>query len=165
MTIRSINIATLKKVKNTVIGNPSAKLDLAQDEVFVATLVNCLNDPEQFEGGSQDNIRVEAAQVISSLSYGSPEALQSLLRADAHQAFLYAISRFEPNEPIAVKFAFARALRAVAVATAELVGPSQWGSKTTSPPCAKKPKSPSSTSSSSKCSMSTCRSSSTRRRR
>ncbi|KAI0045366.1 ARM repeat-containing protein [Auriscalpium vulgare] len=136
MTIPTINVATLKKVKNTVIGNPSAKSTLAEDEIFVATLVDCLNAPEQFEGprGSQDDIRVEAAQIISSLSYGSPEALRSLLHANAHQALLYAISRFEPTEPPQVKAAFARALRALAAAAAELVGPTQWGLRDDSSP-------------------------------
>ncbi|THH14939.1 hypothetical protein EW146_g5460 [Bondarzewia mesenterica] len=133
MTIKTINVATLKKVKNDVIGNPSAKSALAQDEVFVATpahrLVDCLNAPEQFEGprGSQDDIRIEAAQVMSSLSYGTPEALRSVLCANAHQAFLYAISKFDASESVAIRAAFARALRSLAAATAELVGPSQWG--------------------------------------
>jgi hypothetical protein len=65
---------------------------------------------------------------------GSPEALRSLLHANAHQAFLYAISRFDPSEPTAIKAAFARALRAIAVACAELVGPSQWGLRDDSSP-------------------------------
>jgi hypothetical protein len=65
---------------------------------------------------------------------GSPEALRSLLHANAHQAFLYAISRFGPSEPTATKAAFARALRAIAVACAELVGPSQWGLRDDSSP-------------------------------
>jgi hypothetical protein len=41
MTIQTstLNVATLKRVKNSVIGNPSAKLLLAQDELFVATSV------------------------------------------------------------------------------------------------------------------------------
>jgi hypothetical protein len=65
---------------------------------------------------------------------GSPEALRSLLHANAHQAFLYAISRFDPSEPTATKAAFARALRAIAVACAELVGPSQWGLRDDSSP-------------------------------
>ncbi|KAI9446024.1 ARM repeat-containing protein [Lactarius indigo] len=129
MTVQTVNVSTLKRVKNNVIGNPSAKLALAADELFVATLVKCLNAPEQFEeaAGSQDDIRVEAAQVITSLSYGSPEALRGLLHANAHQSFLYAISRFGPSEPVPIKAAFARALRAIAAACAELVGPSQWG--------------------------------------
>jgi hypothetical protein len=118
----------------------------------LVSLVKCLNAPEQFEeaAGSQDDIRVEAAQVITSLSYGaasycarlshvyssicrcvntigSPAALRGLLHANAHQAFLYAISRFGPSEPVPIKAAFARALRAIAAACAELVGPSQWG--------------------------------------
>jgi len=65
---------------------------------------------------------------------GSPEALRSLLHANAHQAFLYAISRLDPSESTAVKAAFARALRAMAVACAELVGPSQWGLRDDSSP-------------------------------
>jgi hypothetical protein len=65
---------------------------------------------------------------------GSPQALCSLLHANAHQAFLYAISRFDPSEPTATKAAFARALRAIAAACAELVGPSQWGLRDDSSP-------------------------------
>lgn len=39
MTITTLNVAILKKVKNDVIGNPSAKLSIARDEVFVSTSV------------------------------------------------------------------------------------------------------------------------------
>ena len=96
MTIQTVNVSTLKRVKNNVIGNPSAKLSLSQDELFVATsvsrffltipltillfsLVKCLNAPEQFEeaAGSQDDVRVEAAHVITSLSYGAQPLLRS----------------------------------------------------------------------------------------
>jgi hypothetical protein len=65
---------------------------------------------------------------------GSPQALRSLLHANAHQAFLYAISRFDASESTATKAAFARALRAIAAACAELVGPSQWGLRDDSSP-------------------------------
>ena len=43
------------------------------------SLVKCLNAPEQFEeaAGSQDDIRVEAAQVITSLSYGAGSLLRT----------------------------------------------------------------------------------------
>lgn len=41
MTVQTVNVTTLKRVKNNVIGNPSAKLLLAQDELFVATYVTC----------------------------------------------------------------------------------------------------------------------------
>jgi hypothetical protein len=57
------------------------------------------------------------------------EGLASLLRANAHQAFLYALSNFNPEESITFKAAFARGLRVLAVAFAECVGPSQWGLK------------------------------------
>jgi hypothetical protein len=105
MTIQTVNVSTLKRVKNNVIGNPSAKLLLSQDELFVATsatghhssvsselnhprssLVKCLNAPEQFEeaAGSQDDIRVEAAHVITSLSYGAPPLLRTHLPYTDH---------------------------------------------------------------------------------
>lgn len=43
MTVQTVNVSTLKKVKNNVIGNPSAKLLLAQDELFVTTSVSRLS--------------------------------------------------------------------------------------------------------------------------
>lgn len=57
---------------------------------------------------------------------GSPQALSSLLRAGAHEALLYAISRFGPTDPAPLCAAFARALRALTVSLAELVGPHHW---------------------------------------
>jgi armadillo repeat-containing protein 8 len=50
-----------------------------------------------------------------------------MLRANAHRAVLYAISRFSASDSPALKAAFARALRALASACAEIVGPSLWG--------------------------------------
>lgn len=35
MTVQTVNVASLKNVKNSVIGNPTAKLALAKDEAFV----------------------------------------------------------------------------------------------------------------------------------
>jgi hypothetical protein len=35
MTFTPITLSSLKTIKNTVIGNPSAKVQLAQDEGFV----------------------------------------------------------------------------------------------------------------------------------
>lgn len=65
---------------------------------------------------------------------GSSDALRTLLRYNAHQAFLYAISVFQPAESPRLKAAFARALRALAVAVADAVGPSQWGLRNDAPP-------------------------------
>lgn len=63
----------------------------------------------------------------STLVLGSPDALRTLLRLNTPQALLYAISTFPPSESAALKAALARALRAVAAAIADVVGPSQWG--------------------------------------
>jgi armadillo repeat-containing protein 8 len=177
MTIQTVNVSTLKRVKNNVIGNPSAKLSLAQDELFVATSVACLS-PSRFPSKPplpassnastlQNNSRRLRDRRMMSVSRlptsspryltvrrhyygtypthslrssspspipGSPEALRSILHANAHRAFLFAMSRFGPSEPTATKAAFARALRAIAAACAELVGPSQWGLKDDSSP-------------------------------
>jgi hypothetical protein len=174
MTVQTVNVSTLKRVKNNVIGNPSAKLLLAQDELFVDTSVSTLSflilltltQPRQSPQRTR-TIRgccgitgqypcrgrpchhllilwcaIIARGVFFTYEYpfsllpflGSPQALRSLLHANAHQAFLYAISRFDPSEPTATKAAFARALRAIAAACAELVGPSQWGLRDDSSP-------------------------------
>ncbi|KAL6300508.1 ARM repeat-containing protein [Sparassis latifolia] len=128
MTITALNLSTLKKVKNSVIGNPTAKVALAEDEAFIRMLVDCINNPlpslEESQG-SQDDIRIEAAHVISSLSYGSSSALRALLRFNAHRSFIFAISNFQPSGSL--KASYARALRALAAAIAEEVGPSKWG--------------------------------------
>ncbi|KAK2459445.1 hypothetical protein APHAL10511_008556 [Amanita phalloides] len=115
----TINVASLKQVKNAVIGNPSAKRLFAEDEGFVRLLVDALD--------GQPDIRTEAAHVIASLSYGEPQALSTLLHAGAHHAILHAISSFRPDLPFPLRAAFARALRTLSVSLADLVGPPQWG--------------------------------------
>ncbi|KAF8163814.1 armadillo-type protein [Crassisporium funariophilum] len=135
MTIPTVTVASLKKYKNSVIGNPVAKLKLVRDEHFIATLIDCLNPPNietphsQSSKSSQDALRIEAAHVLASLSYGSEEALSTLLRANSHHAFLYAISQFTPADPPALRAAFSRALRALAASIADIIGPSLWGLK------------------------------------
>ena len=59
--------------------------------------------------------------------------MRSLLRYNAHQAFPYAISFFQPTESPRLKAAFARALRAFVVAVADVVGPSQCGLRNDAP--------------------------------
>ncbi|KAJ7743916.1 armadillo-type protein [Mycena maculata] len=126
MTFTPLSLSNLKAIKNTVIGNPSAKVQLAQDQVFIQTLVQCLNDPPPTDP-QEDDLRIEAAHVIASISYGSESVLGTLLRCDAPRAFLYAISKFTPDDTAPLRSAFARGLRALAIAIADTVGPSQWG--------------------------------------
>ncbi|THH31110.1 hypothetical protein EUX98_g3068 [Antrodiella citrinella] len=133
MTIKTFNLKTLKQVKNSVIGNPTAKLSLAQDDAFIRQLVDCINNPLPYlevSQGSGDDIRIEAAHVIASISYGSSDALRSLLSVNALRSFIYAISLFQPTDPPALRSALTRALRALAAAIADAVGPEQWGLRT-----------------------------------
>lgn len=76
---------------------------------------------------------IPPSRTVAHLCQGSPDALRSLLRYNAHQAFLYAISVFQEAESARLKAAFARALRALAVAVADAVGPSQWGIRNDAP--------------------------------
>ncbi|KAK7042068.1 ARM repeat-containing protein [Favolaschia claudopus] len=126
MTFTPLTLSSLKTIKNTVIGNPSAKVQLAQDQVFIQNLVQCLNDPPPADPRGED-IRIEAAHVIASVSYGSEVVLGTLLRCDAPRAFLYAISKFNDHDTSSFRSAFARGFRALAIAIADTVGPSQWG--------------------------------------
>ncbi|KDQ10170.1 hypothetical protein BOTBODRAFT_178365 [Botryobasidium botryosum FD-172 SS1] len=121
------SLDSLKKVKNTIIGNPVAKLNLAQ-EGSVHLIIEWINavvegeDPRLVE-----RVRIEAAHVISSLSYRSPLALNYLLADGAHQALLHALQRLQPSDSDALKCALARAFKYVAVAIADTVGPPLWG--------------------------------------
>ncbi|KAN0076756.1 Armadillo-type fold [Tylopilus felleus] len=125
MTVRQITTASLKQLKNTVIGNPSAKLALARDTAFIHSLVGCLNHPPTSAEpqSSQDDIRIEAAHVISSISYGSEDALASLLRVNALQAIVRALSSSQAIAIVSLKSALARALRVLASAIIEVTGP------------------------------------------
>ncbi|KAI0373038.1 ARM repeat-containing protein [Pilatotrama ljubarskyi] len=130
MTVSIVSVPALKAIKNSVIGNRTAKATLARDEAYVARLIECVNDPPSTASDSNSadtELRVEAAHIIASLSYGSPEALRTLLRLDALRALLYAISTFQPSDKSTLRSAVTRALRALAAAIADAVGPSQWG--------------------------------------
>ena len=106
-----------------------------------SSLVNCLNHPPTSgePESSKDDIRVEAAHVISSISYGkrdlshthfshpcpigSEAALASLLRAHALQAIVRALSGPQSLSVASLKSALARALRVLASAVVEVAGP------------------------------------------
>ena len=118
--------------------------------MHVLRLIDCLNPADTVapasSKASEEALRIEAAHVISSLSYGlslsyswdrhlthrcigSEEALGTLLRANTHHAILYAISRFTKADSPSLRAAFSRALRALAASIADIVGPSLWGLK------------------------------------
>ncbi|KAI0647434.1 ARM repeat-containing protein [Trametes meyenii] len=134
MTVTTVSLPALKAIKNSVIGNRTAKTALGLNEARVASLIECINNPPSTAGDpdrTTTEIRIEAAHIIASLSYGSPEALRTLLRLEALQALLYAVSSSPSSDPSDLKAALARALRALASAIADAVGPSQWGLSST----------------------------------
>ncbi|KAL4068184.1 ARM repeat-containing protein [Scleroderma citrinum] len=136
MTVRKLTVASLKQLKNTVIGNPCAKLALARDAAFIHLLVSCLNHPAHTTTepqGSKDDIRVEAAHVISSLAYGSDTTLASLLRANAHQEIIRALANPHTIGVLSPKSALSRGLRVLASAIADVVGPSEGPMRTYAP--------------------------------
>ncbi|KAI5990570.1 ARM repeat-containing protein [Pisolithus orientalis] len=137
MTVRQITVGSLKQLKNAVIGNPSAKLSLARDSAFIHLLVSCLNHPATPSTceaqGSQDDIRIEAVHIISSLAYGSETALSGLLRANAHQEVVRALTSPHALGTPQLKAALARGLRVLASSMADVVGPSQGPMRTYTP--------------------------------
>lgn len=58
---------------------------------------------------------------------GSEQALTALLRSDAPQAFLHALSNLTATDPSFLRTALSRAFRALTVSVSDVVGPSQWG--------------------------------------
>ncbi|KAI0780550.1 ARM repeat-containing protein [Trametes elegans] len=130
MTIATVNVSALKAIKNSVIGNRTAKAAWGRDEAFVGRLIECLNDPPPSVGdldSTKVEIRTEAAHIIASLSYGSSDAMRTLLRLDAQRALLYAISTLQATDHPSLKSALTRSLRALSAAIADAVGPPQWG--------------------------------------
>ncbi|TDL27337.1 ARM repeat-containing protein [Rickenella mellea] len=127
-------LAFLKQTKNSIIGNPTAKVAFHREGAvstyfanFIVEYVNVSPDALVNIEDSAIEIRTEAAHVITSLASGSKETLHSLLAAGAHEAILWAISELQPNDPPSLRTALARTLRALATSYAEIVGPSLWG--------------------------------------
>ncbi|TFL04249.1 armadillo-type protein [Pterulicium gracile] len=128
MAVHPLTLASLKSTKNSVIGNPSAKLAIAQDQAFVQTLVQCINQPKDERiSNPKEDIRVEAAHVIASLAYGSDEALASLVRSNALEGLLYALSRLALVDKAVLEPPFLRALKTLTTALADASGSSQYG--------------------------------------
>ncbi|KAF8985160.1 hypothetical protein BDQ17DRAFT_687217 [Cyathus striatus] len=118
----TIPLLHLKQVKNAVVGNPSKKAEVARDEGFLRTLVQCLNLPH-----SPPEIRIEAAHVLALLNYGTGGSLISLIHARTHRALIYAFAHIQPTDLPAHAAALARALRDVMCAAADVLGPPLWG--------------------------------------
>jgi armadillo repeat-containing protein 8 len=101
-----------------------ADLDSHADLVnAILSLVHCLNNVETI--AVPEDIRLEAATIISSLSYGSEKALTTLLRTNALGDVMYALSRMDSSTS-PVKVALVRAMKSIANALAEIVGPQLW---------------------------------------
>ncbi|KAF5323748.1 hypothetical protein D9619_012877 [Psilocybe cf. subviscida] len=133
-TTMTISLATLKQVKNTVIGNPQAKSQLAKDDDFIVTLVHSLTQPPPAEinadRAAHEALKIEAAHVVASLAHGSDNAIAVVLRARAIHHFIYALSTFtSSNSTPVLRHAYMRGLRACASGAADVVGPSLWGLK------------------------------------
>ncbi|KAH7107715.1 ARM repeat-containing protein [Auriculariales sp. MPI-PUGE-AT-0066] len=114
--------ARLKQLRNRIVGNPTEKARLAADEEAILLVVDALND----DTAAGLELRITAANVVATSVAGSLVALHALLRAKAHQALLYALSRLSPSANNRLRIAFVRALRAIGTAVADAVGPSWW---------------------------------------
>ncbi|KAL5533100.1 hypothetical protein ACEPAF_4876 [Sanghuangporus sanghuang] len=136
----------LKHIKNTLIGNPSAKLALKHTPgpegpllpsyvtafPYISPYVNYNPvvesnvGPSTIADSTAAQIRSEAANVVASLAHGPREVLFGLLEADAPSAILDALAGLSDHDPVFLKITIVRALRALFVAIADCAGPSLW---------------------------------------
>ncbi|PVF98172.1 ARM repeat-containing protein [Serendipita vermifera] len=110
----------LRTIKNKIIGNPDAKSSIATD----STLIRVLQCLDQNYGTST---RIEAANVLYSVSSGSDEAISQLLRLHAVTNLLQAITGVDETTPKLLRVALGRALRTLICSLAEYAGPQIWG--------------------------------------
>ncbi|KAF8575788.1 ARM repeat-containing protein [Ramaria rubella] len=127
MAIPDLSLTYLKATKNGIIGNPSRKTEIARDGL-IPLIVEHLNPATQ--AGSQSNFeesRIEAAHIVSSLSYGSQAAMESLLAARLQQTLIHSLSNLQSSDPDSLVSALARALKTFSTALADIIGPPLWG--------------------------------------
>ncbi|KAF8751661.1 ARM repeat-containing protein [Rhizoctonia solani] len=125
MVDANATLETLRGIKNTIIGNPTQKKELAVDGTLRRVL-DWVNASEQTGDPIFESIRAEAAHIIASQAYGPPEALVSVLEAQAPQALLTALKDERTQAASRLTLALTRALRAVITAAAETIGPGRW---------------------------------------
>jgi armadillo repeat-containing protein 8 len=90
MTVTEITLVSLKRAKNAIIGNPTAKRAMAKDEAFIEAfvcystsihwsdisnnrLVYYVRNSDPITGSSlglPEDLRLEAAHIVASLCYG-----------------------------------------------------------------------------------------------
>ncbi|KAJ2911973.1 hypothetical protein MD484_g8439, partial [Candolleomyces efflorescens] len=132
MTIETTNatVSDLKKVKNSVIGNPLAKDGIVRNEELMRRLIESIADSAN---ETHEEVKVEAAHIVASLSYGSEIALSALLKLNTPYAFVFALSKLFPEGSTTLRAAYARALRALVSSIADVVGPSEYGLRPETP--------------------------------
>ncbi|CAE6436793.1 unnamed protein product [Rhizoctonia solani] len=125
MVDANATLETLRGIKNTIIGNPTQKKELATDGTLRRVL-DWVNASEHTGDPIFEQIRIEAAHIIAAQAYGPPEALVSVLEAQAPQALLTALKDERVQSAPRLALALTRALRAVLSAAAETIGPGRW---------------------------------------
>ncbi|CAE6463482.1 unnamed protein product [Rhizoctonia solani] len=125
MVDANATLETLRGIKNTIIGNPTQKKELATDGTLRRVL-DWVNAGENTGDIIFEQIRIEAAHIIAAQAYGPPEALVSVLEAQAPQALLTALKDERTQSAPRLALALTRALRAVLSAAAETIGPGRW---------------------------------------
>ncbi|KAJ2911318.1 hypothetical protein MD484_g9096, partial [Candolleomyces efflorescens] len=85
------------------------------------------------EKDTPKEVKVEAAQIVASLSYGSEIALSALFKLNTSYVFVFALSKLFPEGSITLRAAYSRALRALVLCIADVVGPSEYGLRPETP--------------------------------
>ncbi|KAB5588296.1 Armadillo repeat protein [Ceratobasidium theobromae] len=117
-------LETLRSIKNTIIGNPTAKKNLASDGTV--SVLEWINASDRISEPIFEEIRIEAAHIVATQAYGPPEALVAVLEAQAPQALITALKHARYHNVPRLAVALTRALRAIISAAAETISPIRW---------------------------------------
>ncbi|KAG8882014.1 hypothetical protein FRB97_008788 [Tulasnella sp. 331] len=120
----SNTLASLKSLKNTVVGDPRKKKDVVYSDTIpglVEWILNTEVDTESFEPFRA--IRLEVASVVSCLSNASPQTTLELVRASAISALMHALNELPENDAEELRIGFCRALRSIVSSCSTILDP------------------------------------------
>ncbi|KAG8863727.1 hypothetical protein FRB96_007564 [Tulasnella sp. 330] len=120
----SNTLASLKSLKNTVVGDPRKKKDVVYSDTIpglVEWILNTEVDTESFEPFQA--IRLEVASVVSCLSNASPQTTLELVRASAISALMHALNELPENDAEELRIGLCRALRSIVSSCSTILDP------------------------------------------
>ncbi|KAG9036459.1 hypothetical protein FRB95_008757 [Tulasnella sp. JGI-2019a] len=118
----SQTLASLKSLKNTVVGDPRRKKDIACSDTIPGLVEFILNTEVDPDALLQD-IRLEVSSVVSCLANANPLTALELVRASAIPALVQALNDLPANDTDKLTIGFCRALRSIISSCSVILAP------------------------------------------